>query len=235
MTRFVRKIGITSAVQLSILRRQSFCKVMGRNQREQAEANGACKEWMRIFTAFLNDGARKATTGYQAKLNPQGSRFDKKGKTVEKYSDLTAIILAWGVHIQKHPTLVGLPSSIPDDDDEDQGVLLFWINKIHHWWMLEMSTSPLGDRAFAQCFEVIFMRWKGGRQTGGEETGGVKGGVFTQVELSSVHSILHYHWKISWAFEKEVLARFIEQGFGDDGESVSSRKCDLGWGYMYNR
>ena len=37
MTRFVRKIGITSAVQLSILR-QSFCKVMGRNQREQAEA-----------------------------------------------------------------------------------------------------------------------------------------------------------------------------------------------------
>ena len=38
MTRFVRKIGITSAVQLSILRRQSLCKVMGRNQREQAEA-----------------------------------------------------------------------------------------------------------------------------------------------------------------------------------------------------
>jgi len=38
MTRFVRKIGITSAVQLSILSRQSFCKVMGRNQREQAEA-----------------------------------------------------------------------------------------------------------------------------------------------------------------------------------------------------
>lgn len=114
----------------------------------------------------------------------------------------------------QHPALVDLPSSIPDDDDENQGVILFWINCIYRW-MLEMSTSPLGDRNFARCFEVLCMRWKGRETDGGEETAGVKGGVFTQVKLPTVHSILsaaQYHFKLSWAFQKEVFARMIGQG-----------------------
>ncbi|GMI51495.1 hypothetical protein ScalyP_jg420, partial [Parmales sp. scaly parma] len=38
MTRFVRKIGITAAVQLSILRRKAFNRMMGADLRAQAEA-----------------------------------------------------------------------------------------------------------------------------------------------------------------------------------------------------
>ena len=34
-------------------------------------------------------------------MNPKGARFDKMDKTVEKYSDLSAKLLTWGVLIQK--------------------------------------------------------------------------------------------------------------------------------------
>jgi len=103
--------------------------------------------------------------------------------------------------------------------------------------MLEMSISPLGDRHFAQSFEVIFLRWTERETDEGEEMVVVKGGVFTEVELPTVHSILsavQYLFKLSWAFKREMISSSIQRGLTTK-ENLTAEETVFWHGDIQNR
>ncbi|GMI49261.1 hypothetical protein TrCOL_g9620, partial [Triparma columacea] len=166
------------------------------------------KRWISIVLDSQAYGAKNATPGYLSRMNPNYIRWGVDPQTRDKYAGAAGQLLAWGIKVQKHPFLAGIPLQPPDD----QYALLACMINIHTW-IIWMSTDPLGAQALFEFMQVAFAVWEPGREGG--ISGGLEGGIFTEIGVSTAKTVLSglmYVIKSTWAAEKLLMTGLLRGG-----------------------